>query len=149
MNDSSEKKCWDCPSRTGLSRIVGALAYKFWDRNYIGENHIKAQRGNCSGAVPVRFTSQGSGGYTTEDDTVTLRTVWHDTYLAECPRSFDAPPSAPDEVKTAMRINHLDVFRYERVELNIQSKKELEGRGIEFQARFDANRTNQIPEPTV
>jgi hypothetical protein len=138
MSENMETRCWDCPNRHGVSRVFGRLAFKFWDGSYATRRKIKEQRGDCIGAIPVRLVSQGSGSITIEDDTVTHKTVWHDTYMLACPKDLETMPESPDEVKTAMRLNQLDVFINERVEINTQPLEEYEHRQAELRERLAA-----------
>lgn len=138
MSENIESRCWDCPSRKGLSRLSGKIACAFYGAGPTGRQRIKEQRGDCGGAVPVRLISQGSTSITKEGATVAYRTVWHDTYLAACPKKFDTPPEAPDEVKTAMRVNHLDVFTHERVDINTQPLADYEQKQVEIMNRMEA-----------
>ena len=126
MSEKIENRCWDCPNRRGLSGIAGKLACKFWEKIDFTGQRTKSQRGDCSGAVPELRTSRGSTLIIVGGDTVTHETEWYDTYVAACPKDFDTPPASPDEVETAMRVNHLDVFTHERVYTRTESLADYE-----------------------
>lgn len=149
MDEKIENRCWDCPSRHGMSKVFGRLAFKFWDGSYATRRRIKEQRGDCPGAVPEKLISQGMVSTTVEGDTVTLKTVWHDTYALACPKEFEAIPESPDEVKSAMRLNQLDAFTHERIDIMARPLEEYEHRQAELRERLAAVIAQRTSEPSV
>ncbi len=140
MSERIENRCWDCPSRRGLSRVFGNLACKFWEAGDLNGRRIKEQRGDCAGAIPALLISQSGVSIVTEGDTVTHKTVWHDVYSAACPKEFEPPSKSPNEAETAMRVNGLDVFIHERIDIRTESLADYQQRQAEIQERFRAQR---------
>lgn len=134
------ERCWDCPSRRGISRLYGKLACKFYRRAYLNDEKIEEQRNGCPGAVPAKFFSTGETTHETKGDTHVETTVRRDVYLRGCPRDLREIPEVPEHVAAAMKNNNLSVFEDERTETRTEPLEQFEQKMAGFRDKLEARR---------
>lgn len=115
-----EDRCWDCPSRTGISVLKGRVAIKFWGNggNLIGWKRIEEQRQGCPGRVAALLHHAISGVVVEENGIFTLKSEIHDLYEAVCTRDYPKLLTEHEEITTIMRQNNLPFYQHNYVELD-------------------------------
>lgn len=136
MKKNSETLCWDCPSRTGLSRIFGKLAFKYWSIYDRSGKEIARQRGDCPGKVPARYMSDSSTTLTEREGVYTKEVTSHYYYESACPKVYTPEHEVPVHVNAAMRNNNLDLFVDESTAYSEIPRDEYEADKAEILAKW-------------
>ena len=112
MSESKESMCWDCPKRTGLSKLAGKMMIRITSHGNFSDEIKPRQRNDCSGPVPRVFeVAPGTVKFEVVGDTY-MTVATQDTYYdTECAKEADQGQAiVPERVSLAMRANQLDHY---------------------------------------